>query len=299
MKRKEEMMRIVLKRILPALAAVTWGLAPLVASAQSAADYPNKVVRIIVPFGAGGPTDIFGRMFSAYLNTKYKANSYVENKPGAGSLVGADLVARSAPDGYTLLCAANSLAYESLLNKDSPIDTTKALVPVGIIGGSGLFIGVSTQRLPDVKTMPELIAWIKANPGKLDQGIVTGSPLVEMEYLRDKLGLKWTNVSYKGGAATNTALMAGEVHMYTPDLNQAIPGVKEGKVRLLAYTEKTRHPAMPDVPTVAESGIGVPDFESYIWLGMYAPAKTPQDILTKLNADVNELSQQPDSVARL
>ena len=285
---------LTLKRVILVLVL---GTLPSVALSQSgAANYPSKPIRIIVGFGPGGPTDIFGRMYSSHLEKKYKQPAIVENRPGAAQLVGAEVVAKSAPDGYTLLSAASPISFESLLNKDSPLDTTKDILPFGIIAGSGLFVGVHSS-LP-VKNMAEFIAWVRANPGKLNSG-TAGAPVAEFEGMRDKLGLNWVNVNYKGGAAAMTALIAGEVHMYTPDLNQGLPAMKDGRVKLLAYSEQQRHPGAPDVPTVAESGIGMPDFVMQIWLGMYAPAGVPADIINKLNADTIELAASPDALNRI
>jgi len=273
------------------LFAASW--APL-GWAQTAANYPSRPIRIIVPVAAGGPTDAFGRLYGAYLEKKYKQSAIVENRPGAGQIVGADVVAKAAPDGYTLLAAANTVSYESLLNKDAGFDTTKDILPFGIIAQAGLFIALN-NAVP-AKTMPELFAWVKANPGKLNVA-TAGAPVAELEGLRNKLGLSWVNVNYKGGAASQQALLAGEVGMYTPDGNQAISGVKDGRIHLLAYTDVIRHFGAPDVPTMAESGVA-PDFQYVVWLGMFAPANVPADIINKLNADVNEMASGPEATAR-
>ena len=281
------------KKILAALSLAFLSTAVL---AQSpAANFPNKPMRIIVPLGSGGPTDLFARMFAAHLEKKYRQPALVENKPGAGQLVGANLVAKADPDGYTLLAASSNLPSESLLTKDAPLDTAKDILPFGIIAGSGLFIGVHSS-IP-VKNMQEFVAWVKANPGKLNQGTAS-APLVAIESLRDRLGLNWVNVNYKGGAAAMTALIAGEVQLYTPDVNQAVPPMKEGRVRILAYSDQQRHSALPEIPTIAESGIGAPDFVLQVWLGMFAHQAVPNDIIAKLNADVNEMSALPESTAR-
>ena len=269
---------------------------PALAGAQTAANYPSRPIRVIVPFGPGGPTDIFGRLYASHLEKKYKQPAIVENKPGGGQIVATDFVVKAPADGYTLLTAANTLTYESLLNKDAPFDSTKDILPYGVIGGSGLFIAVNAG-LP-VKTIQEFVAWVKANPGKLNVGTV-GVPTVEMEGLRDKLGLNWTNVNYKGGVAAQTALMAGEINLYTPDLNQTAPAVKDGRIKVLAFGDRQRHPGMPDVPTVAESGIGAPDFLMYVWLGMFAASGVPNDIVNKLHADVIEMQGNPDVQSKI
>jgi tripartite-type tricarboxylate transporter receptor subunit TctC len=268
---------------------------PSVALSQSAASYPSKPIRIVIGFAAGGPTDVFARMFAEHLQRKYKQPAVAENKPGAGSLVAADFVAKSTADGYTLLVASNNLAFESLLNKEASINTAKDVLPFGIFAGTGAFLAVNSG-LP-VKTMPELVAWIRANPGKLNVG-TPGQPVAALEGLRDRLGLSWVNVNYKGGAPAFAALLAGEVNLYTADIAQGLEPMKAGRIRLIAYTDRQRHPALPDIPTVAESGIGATDFVFFVWLGMYAAAGVPEDIVAKLNADVNEMSTSAEATTR-
>jgi tripartite-type tricarboxylate transporter receptor subunit TctC len=268
---------------------------PLISVAQSAASFPTRQVRLIVGFAPGGPTDIFARMFAQHLEKKYKQPGLAENRPGAGALIAGEFVAKAPPDGYTLFVGANTFAYESVLNRESPINTARDLLPFGIFAGTSLF--VTTHASLPVKNMAEFIAWIKANPGKLNIG-TAGTPVAKLEGLRDKLGLEWVNVPYKGGALAMTALLAGEVLMYTADANQALPAAKEGRVRTLAYMDRQRHALAPDVPTVAESGIGAPDFVSHVWLGMYAPAAVPADIVAKLNAEVNEMNATQEAGQR-
>jgi len=231
------------------------------------------------------------------MEKKYKQPMLVDNRPGAGQIVGADILSKATPDGYTLLAAINpTLSYESLLNKETSINTVKDVLPFAIVAGAGLFLAIHNS-VP-AKTLPEFIAWVKANPGKISWG-TAGAPLVEVEALRDRFGMSWVNVNYKSGAAANQALLSGEIQGYTPDVNQGAPAMKEGRVRLLAYTETRRHPALPEVPTVSESGVGANDFSLLVWLGMFAHPDVPMDILTKLNADVNEMSSAPEAVARM
>jgi tripartite-type tricarboxylate transporter receptor subunit TctC len=285
-----------MKVIVLAFAAVFTSLLPVAAMAQSgAAAYPNRPIRIVVTLAPGGPTDLFARMFSTYLSSKYNQPAPVENKPGAGQLLAAEYVARSPADGYTLLASSSNLPDESLLNKESHVDTTKDILPFGIFAGTGLFTCVNPS-VP-ARNMAEFVAWLKANPGKLNYG-TAGAPVIAWEGMRDRLGLNWVVVNYKGGALAWQAVLSGEVQMYTCDVNQSLQPMKEGRLRILSYSGRQRHPAMPDIPTFAESGIGLPDFYYFVWLGMFAPAGMPNDIAVKLNADVNAMSAGADAMAR-
>lgn len=281
---------------LPALflAALCLAAAPCVSLAQSAATYPAKPVRVVVPLAPGGPTDTFARMFANYLERKYKQPAVVENKTGAGQVVGANYAIQQPADGYTMLAGSNGLAYESLINKDTPFNSTKDILPFGVFAGSGMFMHVNSS-LP-VTTLPEFIAWVKANPGKLNLGTAS-VPLAPFESMRERLGLDWTYVNYKGGTPAETAALAGEVQAYFGDI-KLLQYSKTGRMRTLAYSGPQRHPAAPDVPTVAESGIGMSDFRYVLWLGMFSAPGVPEDILTKLNADLNDMSRQPDSLKR-
>jgi tripartite-type tricarboxylate transporter receptor subunit TctC len=276
------------------LAALCLAAAPSTSLAQTAAAYPSKQIRVVVPLAPGGPTDTFARMFARYLETKYKQPVIVENKTGAGQVVGANYAVQQPADGYTMLAGSNGLAYESLINKDVPFNSTKDILPFGIIAGSGMFLHIHSS-LP-VTTLAEFIAWVKANPGKLNLGTAS-VPLAPFEGMRERLGLNWTYVNYKGGTPAEAALLAGEVQAYFGD-SKHLQHSKTGRLRTLTYSGPQRHPAAPDVPTIAESGVGMSDFRYVLWLGMYTAAGVPEDILVKLNADLNDMSRQPDSLKR-
>jgi len=281
---------------LPALflAALCLAAAPCLSLAQSAAAYPAKPVRVVVPLAPGGTTDTFARMFANYLEKKYKQPALVENKPGAGQVVGAMYAIQQPADGYTMLAGSNGLAYESIINKDAPFNSTRDILPFGVFAGSGMFL--HTDGALPVKNLGEFIVWVKANPGKLNLGTAS-VPLAPFEDMRDRLGLNWTYVNYKGGSPAETALLAGEVQAYFGD-SKLLQFSKTGKLRALAYSGPQRHPAAPDVPTLAESGIGMPDFRYVLWLGLFSLPGVPEDILAKLNADLNDMSRQPDSMKR-
>lgn len=276
------------------LAALFIAAAPGATLAQSAANYPSKPMRVVVPLAPGGPTDTFARMFARYLETKYKQPAIVENKTGAGQVVGANYAIQQPADGYTMLAGSNGLAYESLINKDTPFNSTKDILPFGIFAGSGMFLHIHSS-LP-VTTVGEFIAWVKANPGKLNLGTAS-VPLAPFEGMRERLGMNWTYVNYKGGTPAEAALLAGEVQAYFGD-SKHLQHSKTGRLRTLAYSGPQRHPVAPDVPTFAEAGIGMNDFRYVLWLGMFTASAVPEDILVKLNADLNDMSRQPDSLKR-
>jgi len=277
-----------------ALAALLCFCLSAPALAQSGGNYPTHLVKLVVPLSPGGPTDTFGRMFANYLEQKYKQPFIVENRPGAGQNVGAAYVIQQPGDGYTLLAGSNGLAYESLINKDTTFNSTKDILPFGIFAGSGMFLQTNPS-LP-VNSFPEFIAWVKANPGKLNLGTAS-VPLAPFEGMRDRLGLSWTYVNYKGGVPAEAALLANDVQAYFGD-SKVMQQVKLGKLKALAYSGPTRHPDAPNVPTIAESGVGLPDFSFVLWLGMYTVPAVPEDIVTRLNADLNDMSRQPEALTR-
>ena len=276
------------------LATLSLAALPVMALAQGAANYPSKPVRVVVPLAPGGPVDSFGRFYANFLEKKYKQPVVVENKTGAGQVVGANYAIQQPADGYTLLVGSNSLAWESLINKEVPFNSTRDIVPFGAFAGSGMFVQIHPS-LP-VNTLAEFVAWVRANPGKLNLGTAS-VPLAAFEAMRDKLGLQWTAVNYKGGTPAEAAVLGGEVQAYFGDI-KGVYQMRNGKLRVLAYSGATRHPSAPEIPTVAESNIGYPEMNYQIWLGMYAAPGVPEDIVSKLNADILEMNNQPDIQAR-
>lgn len=273
----------------------TVALSTLLAShtfAQDAANYPSKPARMIVPLAAGGPTDIFARNFAAFFDRKFGQPMIVENRVGASGMIATEAVIKSDPDGYTLLTWSNGAVYESLVNKEARVNTRTGLQGVGVYAGTGLFLAVAAN-LPS-RNLREFVDWIKANPGKANYG-APGRPNAEMLEFRHRLGLDFVVVPYKGGPAALQALIAGEVTMYNPSAGEAIPNHQAGKIRALAYGDRTRHPNAPDIPTFMESGVGLDDYTFRVWLGAYAPAAVPIAIVRKLNAAIVEHGRTPEA----
>lgn len=284
-----------MKKFIRTIAVLGLAALPLTSMAQGAAAFPSRTIRVLCPFPPGAITDVLARMYANHLEKKYKQPAIVDNRTGAGQNIAGDATAKAAPDGYTILAASDALAWESLLNKDTPFNSQRDIVPFGIFAASGLFLATHID-LP-TKTLAEFVAYVKANPGKVNVGLA-GFPTVGFEEFRDRLGMNWTNVAYRGGAPAFQALLANDVQMYTTDVMQGVPAAQAGKIRMLAYSGGQRHPGAPTVPTFAESGVGVPGFDFKVWLGTFAPAGVPADILQKLNADVLEMQKTPDAVQR-
>ncbi len=258
--------------------------------------YPNKPIRIIVPFTPGGGNDVYARTVGQKLSERLGQPVIVENKPGAGGNIGAELVARAAPDGYTLLLAQNGLTMAPSLSKSLPFDVMKDLAPIGI--GVNLPMGLAVSNSLPVKSVPELIAYAKANPGKLHYatpGIGTPHHL-STEMFLSMTGTKMEQVPYKGAAGMIPALMTGEVQVLFGALNSMLPHIQSGKIRGLALGDRQRNPILKDLPTVAESVAG---YESVFWFGLMAPGGTPEAILNKLSEEQRVIVNLPDVRERL
>jgi tripartite-type tricarboxylate transporter receptor subunit TctC len=278
-----------------ALAAtrVLIGSAVLAASAVAAQaqSYPSKPIRIILPYVPGGIIDTAGRNLALRLSESMGHSVVAENRPGAGGMVGADVTARSAPDGYTILLTDPALVSNPTLQADVPYDLFKGLQPVSIIGSSPAVI-VASPTLP-VKTFGELIAYAKANPGKLNfasAGIGT-APHLAGEMIKLRTGIEMTHVPYRGIGAAYPDVMSGKVQLAFSSIAGAVPFTSDNRVRPLATTGSQRSPVYPDVPTVAES---LPGFDVDLWIGIYAPAGLPPAVLAKLNGEINKVLQQPE-----
>jgi tripartite-type tricarboxylate transporter receptor subunit TctC len=264
-----------------ALAGVAWG--------QS---YPSKPVRVIVPAAAGGP-DVVARIVAAKLTEQTGQTFFVENHPGANGIVGADMVAKAAPDGYTLMVYSSGLISNKSLYKKLPYDTDRDFAPVSnLVDNGGLFITVN-PGVP-AKTLKELIELAK----KPDTHLAYSTPgvgntwHVATEVFTHYAGIKMTHVPYKGGGPAAAALASGEVQVLLSSPAPVMQYAKNGKARVLAYTGKTRAASLPDVPTTAEAGL--PSFQmDGGWFGMFAPAGTPPAIVEKLNHDVRTALADP------
>lgn len=257
----------------------------LVSTAALAQAYPDKPIKAVVPFAAGSATDQIGRAFAQKMQEALGQPIVIDNKPGVNGMLGADAVAKAAPDGYTLLIGTNSTnaALKSLM-KQLPYDQDKAFAPVAYMGSVPLIIAVH----PDVpaKNLKELVALAKAKPGSINFASASTSQLVSTEMFAGMAGIELTNVPYKSGPAAMTDLIGGVVQMFSADFAVMLPQVKAGKVRGLAVTSTKRSPAVPDIPTVNEA-LGIKDYELIAYFAMYVPAGTPADVIAKLNKAAN------------
>jgi tripartite-type tricarboxylate transporter receptor subunit TctC len=257
----------------------------------AAQNYPAKTARIIVPFPAGGATDVFARLLAQKLNDKYGQFFIVDNRPGATGTIGAAMVAKSPADGYTLVMHSPSSYTAGYMYKSVPYDAEKDFTPV-INGVIYPFYMVANVSIP-VKSIADLIALAKRRPGEIpfsSSGVGSGAHLV-MEMLMSAAGIRMVHVPFKGSVQSMAALVNGEILVGWDNMYSAHPFVKMGKARALAVSSAKRTPALPDVPTVQESGIR--GFEAYLWLGILAPTGTPAAIVERLNADLTQILQTP------
>ena len=275
-----------LKTLLAAVAAV-W---TLTVTAQTS--YPTKPIKAIVPFAAGSATDQIGRAFAAKMSETLGQTIVVENKAGVNGMLGADAVAKSAPDGYTILIGTNSTnaALKSLMKK-LPYDQDTAFAPVGYMGSVPLILAVNNE-VP-AKNLREFVDLAKAKPGFVTFASASTSQLVSSEMLAGMANIQMVNVPYKSGPAAMTDLIGGQVMMFTADFAVTLPQVKGGKIRGLAVTSRTRSAAIPELPTVNEA-LGLKDYELIAYFAVFAPAGTPPEIINKLNNAINLAAQSKD-----
>ena len=273
------------------LRLLTLGLC-LAAGAAQAQGYPNRPVRIVVPFAAGGPADNYARFIAQRLGEEFKQSFVVENRPGAGSIIGTDVVAKSPADGYTLLMMSNTHTVNESLIPNKPYGLMKDFVGIAPVNYSALLL-VTHPSVP-VKNVAELIALAKSKPGKLNYASSgNGTPYhMAGELFKFMAGIDMTHVPYKGSSGARTDIVAGQVDVMFDAETTMAAMAREGKVRALASTGLTRSANLPDMPTVSESG--VPKFEATIWLGLMAPKGTPADIVNRLNTEVRKIVNQPE-----
>lgn len=267
------------------------------AQAGDAAAYPNKSVRIVVPFSPGGSNDIMARLLGQKLTEAFQQQFVVDNRPGASGIIGTEIAAKASPDGYTLLVMSLTLAVNPSLHRHLPYDTEKDLIPITEIAAAPLMLVVHPS-LP-VHTTKEFLAYAKAHPGKLDfgSGGPGSTPHLAGELLKTLAHIDMVHVPYKGGGPALTALMGGQIQLMLENIPSTLPHVKAGKLRALAVTSMKRSPMVPDIPTLDESG--VKGYELVGWNGLFAPGGTPQAIIKKLyEASVKALAQ-PDVKKRL
>ena len=275
-----------IKATLAALAAT------LLTTATIAQPYPNKPIKAIVPFAAGSATDQIGRAFAAKMSETLGQVIVVENKAGVNGMLGADAVAKSAPDGYTILIGTNSTnaALKSLM-KQLPYDQDTAFTPVGYLGSVPLIIAINND-VP-AKNLREFVDLAKAKPTHVTFASASTSQLVSAEMLASMAGVQMTNVPYKSGPAAMTDLIGGQVMMFSADFAVTLPQVKGGKIRGLAVTSTKRSAAIPELPTVNEA-LGLKDYELIAYFAVFAPAGTPPEMVTKLNQAINAAAQSKD-----
>jgi tripartite-type tricarboxylate transporter receptor subunit TctC len=280
---------------LAALAGLTATALPLAAHAQ--ADYPSRPVKIVVPFPAGGTSDIMGRLIAESLGKQLKQPFVVDNKGGAGGAIGTDQVAKAPADGYTLLLSG--IGSNAIIHGFTPkpaYDSTRDFIHVSQLA-AGPNVLVVNPEFP-AKTFKEFIAWVKANPGKFSYGQVNASSgHLTTEYLKQVAGLDMVGIPYKGGAPALNDVLANQIPGMFTNQDAVLPFVTSGKVRALVVTSAERNPLYPDVPTVAESGY--PGFTAVSWTGLSAPKGTPKPIVDKLEAAMSAAFADPAVRAKL
>ena len=282
------------RRFALALGAILLATSTLFAVQCQAEDYPSRPVRIIVPFGAGGPADVTARLIGNSLQASFGQPFVIENHTGAGGVIGTLEVVKSAPDGYTLLMMSNTQTANESLVPQRKYDLMRDLIPIAPINSSDLVIVVNPQ-VP-AKTLPEFIALAKSEPGKLNYASSgQGTPYhMAGELFKTMAGIDVVHVPYRNSGDARSGVIGGQVQMMIDAVTTMAPNVAAGQVRALATTGKTRSSVLPDVPTVTEAG--VTGYEATIWLGLMAPAGTPKTIVDKLNAAVNAVVKRPDVV---
>jgi len=282
----------------PALRILVIGAVLGVLSAAHAQDYPSRPVKIIVPTPPGGPVDVVGRLTANYLQTTLGQALVVENRAGAGNTIGSKDAAEATPDGYTLLfSAASGLIIAPLLHPDAGYDPLKSFAPIALVGASPSVLVVNPS-VP-AKTVQELVAYAKANPGKVNfsSGGIGVLPHLIGELFKARSGIDIVHVPYKGGAPSITDLLAGNVQMTFENTSVLLPLIQAGKLRALAVTTQQRISQLPDVPTMIESGY--PNFVTVAWTGLLAPAHTPEPIIAKLNTAINQGLKTPEFAGAL
>jgi tripartite-type tricarboxylate transporter receptor subunit TctC len=266
-------------------------LAALLVLPATAQNYPNRTVRFIVPFGAGGPADVYARVLAKYLSEDTKQSFIVEDRPGGGSLIGTEVVAKSAPDGYTLLVMSNTHTTNESLIPQKPYKLMTDFVPVATVNYSDLVMVVHPSV--KAKTVAEFIAYAKAHPGEWNYASSgPGTPYhMAGELFKAMAKVNVVHVPHKASGDARNSVLAGNVQMMFDAITTMLPLAEAGKVRALATTGVKRSELTPNLPTVAET---VPGYEATIWLGIMAPKGTPKEVVTFLNQAINKVIQKPE-----
>ena len=271
---------------------LTLAMFPLLALPAHAQSYPTKPVKIIVPFAAGGPADNYARFVARALQDSMGQSFVVDNRPGAGSVIGTDVVAKSAPDGYTLLMMSNAHTVNETLVPNKPFQLMRDFVAVAPVNYSDLVL-VANPAVPagDLKA---LMALAKAKPGKINYASSgTGTPYhMAGELFKSMAGVYLVHIPYRGSSGARTDVMGGQVDVMFDAVTTMAEQIKSGRVKAIATTGQTRSDVLPDVPTLNEAGL--PGYEATIWLGLMAPRGTPKDVVDKLNAAISKMASQPE-----
>jgi tripartite-type tricarboxylate transporter receptor subunit TctC len=261
-------------------------------SAAHADDYPSRPVKIIAPFGAGGPTDLYTRDIAEELRKAFHQTFYIENRPGAGTTIGTDMVAKADPDGYTLLMVSGTQTVNETLYTNKPYRLLRDLVPIAPLIESDLVL-VEHPSVP-AKNLAELLALARAKPGTLNFGSSGPGSNYHMaaELLKNLTGIDIVHVPYKGSTGMRSDILSGQIQLLFDSVPTMAPLIESGAVRALGTSGTTRSPILPDVPTIAEAG--VPGFHATLWVGFMAPAHTPQPIIDLLNRTITTILRRPD-----
>jgi tripartite-type tricarboxylate transporter receptor subunit TctC len=266
--------------------------ASIAASAARADDYPSRPVKIIAPFGAGGPTDLYTRDIAEELRKALHQTFYIENRPGAGTTIGTDMVAKADPDGYTLLMVSGTQTVNETLYTNKPYHLLQDLVPIAPLIETDLVL-VEHPSVP-AKNLAELLALARAKPGTLNFGSSGPGSNYHMaaELLKNLTGIDIVHVPYKGSTGMRSDILSGQIQLLFDSVPTMAPLIDSGAVRALGTSGTARSPILPDVPTIAEAG--VPGFHATLWVGFMAPAHTPQPIVDLLNRTITTILQRPD-----
>lgn len=265
-------------------------------AAARADTYPNRPVRLIVPFAAGGLNDVVARLVAPYLERSLGQPIIIDNRPAASGIVGTDATAKATPDGYTLLMVASSFTVIPATHAKVPYDAERDLAPVVMVAKNSLLFLVN-PKVP-AKSLAEFVTLAKASPGKFNYaspGAATQTHLV-VELFSQKAGIKLQHIPYRGGAPAMTAMVAGETQFTAISTLLSLPQIQSAALRAIASGSLTRDPQLPDLPTVAEQGF--PGFEAIQWIGLLTTAGTPSEIIDRLNAEVNRALRDPDLIAK-
>lgn len=266
------------------------------ASAQAQANYPSRPLKLIVPFAPGGGVDLIARVVGQKLGERLGQSIVVENKPGASAMLGTDMVAKAAPDGYTLLMTSTSLAANQSLFKKVPYDSRKDFTPIGMVANAPAIVAVN-PGLP-ARNLQQFVALARGAKDPLPYASfgIGSSPHLVTELFEGATGAKLLHVPYKGGGPAVLATLSGETSLIIPSMVPVLQHIKEGKLRALGIASERRHPLLPDVPTLREQGVAM---ETGTWFGILAPAGLPPAVATRLTTELGEVLKDKDVVAKL